>query len=436
MARIGVVGLWHQGVVNAACLADMGHTVRAADPDQQVIARLQEGRPPVREPLLDALLRRGIRSGRLSFTGDVAETVRGASFIYIALDTPVGPEDEPEVAPVFAAARDAARSMTRRPIVVVTSQVPTGTCRALAAAMQAENAQAAFDVVYVPEFLRLGAAVETFRRPDRIVVGADDPAVARRVAALYRALRRPIVLTSLATAEMSKQASNSFLAVSISTINELADVCERVGADVMQVAEIMRLDSRIGPNAYLNPGLGFAGGTLGRDVRGLQYLGRRHGIPTSVMDAVMEVNTRRPALVGRRLEEMYGSLQSRTVAILGLTYKPGTSTLRRSVALDIIADLVRRGGRVTAFDPLARLDEVERLPPFSISPDPYSAVKGADAAVLVTPWDGLDRLNLGRIRRSMRRPVLLDTRNHFDPARLRRLGFEYLAVGRGDSGRA
>lgn len=432
MARIGVIGLWHQGVVNAACLADMGHIVHAAETDERVITDLREGRAPVREPHLDLLLRRGIRRGRLRFSPHLADAVRGAAFIYIALDTPVGPEDEPDVAPVFAAAREAARSMTRRSTVVVTSQVPVGTCRSLAAAMREKNGRAAFGLAYVPEFLRLGAAVETFRRPDRIVVGADDAAVARRVAALYRPLARPMLLTSLATAEMGKQASNAFLALSISTINEFADLCERVGADIMQVAEIMKLDARIGPRAYFTPGLGFAGGTLGRDVRGLQHLGARHGTPTHVMDAVMEVNSGRPALVGRLLAEVYGSLQGRTVAILGLTYKPGTSTLRRSVALDIIADLVRRGSRVTAFDPLARLDEVDHLPPFSVSPDPYSAVEGADAAVLVTPWDGLDRLDLGQLRRRMRRPVLLDTRNHFDPLRLRRLGFEYLAIGRAD----
>lgn len=430
-ATIAIVGLWHQGTVLAACFAEMGHTVRGTDPDGRVVAGLREAQSPVHEPDLDALLTRGLRSGRLMFTTDLARALHGASFIFISLDTPMHDDDEPDLEPVFEAARRVARALSSRALVVVTSQVPVGTCERLRMALAAERPRAPFDLAYVPEFLRLGVAIETFRRADRFVIGADAPPVARRVAALYAPLRRPLVLCPIRTAEMAKAASNAFLALSISAINEFADLCDRVGADVIQVAEIMKLDPRIGSRAYLTPGLGFAGGTLGRDVRGVQGLGREHRTPTRIMDAVMEVNGTRPALVGRRLEELYGSLSGRTVAVFGLTYKPGTSTLRRSTGLDIVADLAQRGAAVRVYDPLARLRELDRLPPFTMASDPYGAADGADALVLVTPWDGLERLSLSRLRRVMRRPVLLDTRNYFDPARLYRLQFEYMGIGRG-----
>ncbi|MCL4369676.1 MAG: nucleotide sugar dehydrogenase, partial [Chloroflexi bacterium] len=270
------------------------------------------------------------------------------------------------------------------------------------------------------------------RRADRFVVGADDPAVAERVAALYRPLGRPLVVTKLRTAEMAKHACNAFLATSISFINEIANLCSEVGADAVQVGEVMKLDRRIGRYAFLSPGLGFAGGTLGRELRALQKLGRNHGCETPMMDAVVAVNQARARLVGERLQRLLGRVEGLQVGVLGLTYKPGTSTLRRSIALDIIRDLVSRGTLVKAFDPLARLDEVAELPPFEVCPDPFAAAEGSDAVLLVTEWAGTRELDLPRLRSVMRRPVFIDTRNLFDPARMEQMGFVYSGVGRGE----
>lgn len=431
MASICVAGLWHQGTVLAACLADLGHRVSGVDEDADAIAGLESGRPPVHEPKLGGILRRNLRAGRLRLTTDFAEALREAEFVYIAVDTPFGPEGEPDLSGIFALARRIGATLSTEPIVVVSAQVPVGTCERFAEVLREASGRAGIQVVYVPEFLRLGSAVDTFRRADRFVIGAAHARLAEQVAELYRPLGRPIVLTDVRTAEMAKHACNAYLALSISAINEIADLCERVGADVVQVAEIMKLDGRIGPRAYLSPGLGFAGGTLGRDIRALQQLGREQRTPSAVFDAVMEVNQARAGLVGRRLAEVYPSLDGLSVGVLGLTYKPGTSTLRGSIALEIIRDLVRRGAVVRAFDPLARLDEVGDLPPLTMWPDPYTALKGCDAAVVITPWDGMRDLDVHRVRMLMRRPVWVDTRNVFDPARMREAGFTYMGVGRG-----
>ncbi len=431
MAKICVVGLWHQAAVVSACLADMGHLVHGVGDDVQAVASLNAARPLVHEPRLPAIMRRNLRAGRLRYSTDFGEALAGAEFAYIAIDTPVGPNDESELGPIFEAARSVAQAARGELVLIVSAQVPVGTCERVEALAREGNPVAVFRVAYVPEFLRLGTAVETFRRADRFVVGADDPGVAERIAALYRPIRRPVVVTDLRTAEMAKHASNTFLAASISFINEIADLCEEVGADALEVAKIMKLDRRIGRHAFLSPGLGFAGGTLGREIRALQTLGRQSGRETPMMDAVMAVNDARVRLVGQRLGQIYDSLQGLQVGVLGLTYKPGTSTLRRSGALEIIRDLTAQGAAVRAFDPLARLDEGLELPPFQACPDAYAVAEGSDALVLVTEWAGARTLDLHRLRAAVRRPVFLDTRNIFASEAMREAGFLYLGVGRG-----
>ncbi len=431
MARICVVGLWHQAAVASACLADLGHHVRGVGDDEEAVARLNRGDPPVYEPKLKAIMRRNIRAGRLKYTTDYREAVERSEFAYIAIDTPVGPDGESDVGSIFDATRRVARVISRELILIVGAQVPVGTCERLAGVVRGENPAAAVEIAYVPEFLRLGMAVATFRHADRIVVGADDPAVAERIAALYRPLGRPVIITDRRTAEMAKHASNAFLAASLSFINEVANLCDEVGADAARVADIMRRDRRIGRYAFLDPGLGFAGGTLAREVRSLQALGRAHRCETPLMDAVMCVNRSRVRLVGQRLQRIYESLAGLQVGILGLTYKPGTSTLRGSIALEIIRGLVAEGASVKSFDPLARLDEVADLPPFTPCPDPYVAAQGCDALVLLTEWNGIRSLDLRRLQAAMRRPLFIDTRNVFDPAEMSRLGFIYSGVGRG-----
>jgi UDPglucose 6-dehydrogenase len=401
--------------------------------DEKVVAALTAGEPPVYEPTLKAIMRRNLRAGRLKFTTDYKEALDGAEFAYIAIDTPVGPDDESDLSGIFNAARQVGRAMSGELILIVSAQVSVGTCERIAAIVQEENPAAVFHMAYVPEFLRLGTAVDTFRRADRFVVGANNPTVAERIAALYRPLGRPIVITNLRTAEMAKHASNAFLATSISFINEIANLCDEVGADALQVAQIMKLDRRIGRYAFLSPGLGFAGGTLGREIQALRRLGQQHRCDTPMMDAVMTVNQARAHLVGRHLQRIYDSLEGLQVGLLGLTYKPGTSTLRRSIALDIIRDLAAQGALVKAFDPLARLDEVADLPPFEPCHDPYDAARGSDALVLVTEWAGIHDLDLPRLRAAMRRPVFIDARNVFKPADMIQLGFVYSGIGRGIS---
>ena len=435
MAKICLVGEWHQAVVLGACLAEMGHEVTGVVSSDAAAAALNAGTPPVHEPGLADLLMRAIEDRRLRYTTSYEDGLNGAEFAYLALDTPVGDDDSPELAPVVAAAVAVSAALVPEAasdtIVIVSAQVPVGTCARLVGEMEAHTGRRVAGLAYVPEFLRLGNAIRTFRSADRFIVGSDDVRVRERVAALFEPLGRPVVRMDLRSAEMTKHACNAFLGASISFINEIADLCDAVGADVGAVAAGMRLDGRIGPRAFLDAGLGFAGGTLGRDLRALQAAGAEHGRPTRLADAALEVNRGRTALVRRQLERIYDPLAGLTVGVLGLTYKPGTSTLRRSAALEIIADLARSGVAARAYDPLADLDGLIDPPPFTRVDDVYAAADDADAIVLVTPWDGLDALDLKLLRSRMRRPVFIDTRNRFDPDRLAQFGFIYLGVGRG-----
>jgi UDPglucose 6-dehydrogenase len=321
------------------------------------------------------------------------------------------------------------RAVSRDITLVVTAQVPVGTCERLRDTI-AQLSGRRIDAAHVPEFLRLGQAVRTFVDADRFIIGASE-AVAARVAEIYAPTGRPILRMDVRSAEMAKHASNAFLAMSISFANEIADLCQEVGADIEMVTAGMKLDRRIGSQAFLSAGMGFAGGTLGRDLRALQGIGRAAGRPTDVVDATMRVNLSRADLVTRRLEQVFGSLSGLRVAILGLTYKPGTSTMRRSIALQVIRDLRAAGVSVTAFDPLANMDEVVAPPTFQRAPDPITAAIDADAAVLITEWSGLDELDLDRLCGVMRQPVFIDTGNRMDAARMAGAGFMYLGTGKG-----
>ncbi len=428
--RICTVGVWHQGSVLSACLADLGHEVKCVV-EAALVADFTAGRTPVFEPKLRTIVRRNVKAGRLSYTPHYSVALKNADFAFVSFDTPVNDEDEADTRCVEDAVREIAKNAAKRLVLVVTAQVPVGTCDHLVSMARALAPNCLFDIAYVPEFLRLGIAVRTFREADRVVVGCGDPAVAKCVANLYAPLGRPIVYTDVRSAEMSKHASNTFLATSISFINEIADLCDEVGADAVEVAKIMKLDRRIGKYAFLSPGLGFAGGTLGRDIRTLQKLGAQFGKKTLLQDAVIEVNRARPCQAVDRLRRVYPSLQDRRIAVFGLTYKPGTSTLRRSVGLQIIAQLNSLGASVRAFDPMARLEESADLPKFEFFSDPYETVKDCDAAILVTEWPDLRKLQLPQLVAAMRSPVLIDTRNFFDPAQASAAGMTYFGIGRG-----
>jgi UDPglucose 6-dehydrogenase len=433
MSKICIVGDWHQATVTGACLAVLGHDVRGVVSSSELVHRYREGRPPVHEPELPQLMRSAVEAGRLTYTTSYEDALRHAAFALIALDTPVGDDDAPQLGPVVEAARAIGRALSGDVVLIVGAQVPVGACEVLRQVV-ADESRWHVDVAHVPEFLRLGQAVRTFMKADRFIIGSDDESVGAAVAGIYAPLGRPLLRMGIRSAEMTKHACNAFLATSISFANEIADLCGDTGADIDDVTRGMRLDHRIGSHAFLSPGLGFAGGTLGRDLRALQALGTQHSVSTSVIDAVLEVNRARSSLVCRQLQVVYGDVRDLRIGVLGLTYKPGTSTMRRSVALEVVRELVDRGATVAAYDPLADFSDVADPPPLLRAADPYAAAEGADALVLITPWDGLTHIDVRALRARMARPLLLDMCNQFDADVMRSHGFTYIGVGRGAGG--
>ena len=429
MANICITGIWHQGTVVSACLADLGNRVYGVC-DENTAKLLNAGQPPVYEPNLPEIIMRNIETGRLRYTTDYSEGLREAEFVFICTDTPVDMNDDSDLSSIYTIAEKIGTHLTNDVILCITAQVPIGTSEELSKIVHNLSPIYSGGVAYIPEFLRLGVAVETFQQADRFVIGCNNPVVAERVASLYKPLGRPMVYTDIRSAEMAKHASNTFLATSISFINEIANLCEAVGANVHEVAKIMKLDRRIGPYAFLSPGLGFAGGTLGREIRALQKIGFTYKVPTQLMDAVWQINAQRAQLVSRRLSSILGHLERHQIGIWGLTYKAGTSTLRRAISLEIVQDLVRKGATVKAFDPLANLFEVSSLPAMKICSDPYHVAEGSSAIVLVTEWNDIDSLDFRRLREKMKGDVFLDTRNLLNPDRITEAGFRYFGIGR------
>jgi len=424
-----VVGLWHLGPVAAACWADLGHPVVGVDESARVVEGLRAGRAPVFEPGLDSLIQAGLSTRALRFTRDLGEGVSAADVVLVAFDTPVDASDQLDLAPVESTVLRLAPFLRKQAVLVVSSQVPVGTCARWRNAVR-DIAGRAVGLAYVPENLRLGDAIRSYRHPERVVLGADDETARQTAAELFGSLGAPIVPMSLVSAEMAKHALNSFLATSVSFINEIATLCEVVGADVLAVAEALRTDPRVGPRAFLSPGLGFAGGTLGRDLQVLRATGRTGGVGTPVLDAVLEVNRRRGDVVLRRLARLYSTLDGLAVGVLGLTYKAGTSTLRRSVALEVIRSLVAAGAKVKAFDPKADLAEVDGTLEFEPVPDAYEAARGASALLVLTEWPEFVGLDFGRVKALMASPVVFDGKNLLADLRLGERGFTYMGVGR------
>ena len=340
-----VIGLWHQGIVGAACLADLGCSVVAADHDEGKVNRLNGGRAPLYEPGLDELIAAGLASGRLRFSGDVAGSVVGRPYVLLMFDTPVNDRDESDLSEVLATAGEIAPHLSDGVVLYVTAQVPVGTCDRIAGIIREANPSLQFGIAYSPENLRLGQAIERFRKPPLPVIGADDPATLDRLEPLLAPLGVDWARVDLRTAEMTKHALNAFLATSICFANELGNLCDEVGADGRRVAEVLRLEPRVGSKAMLFPGLGFAGGTLARDMQTLRSLGDRSGLETPMLDGAWESNVRQNRLVVRKLRKAFGGrgLKGVRAAVLGLTYKPDTSTLRRSASLEIIAEMAERG---------------------------------------------------------------------------------------------
>jgi len=430
--KICVVGIWHLGCVVSACLADLGYLVVGVDRDPKKVENLNNGVPPLFEPGLEQLLISNLNSKRLSYTTDLSQAVKDSSYVLITFDTPVSEKDEVDLSEIFAAAKELAQCLENGTTIIVSSQVPVGTCEQIKAMIKQDNPSLDFDIAYSPENLRLGQAISRFKHPDRIVIGADSPTTLDKVERLFDVISAPKVRMNLRSAEMAKHALNAFLATSISFANEIANLCDEVGADALKVAAALGSDERIGQKLPLKPGLAFAGGTLARDLKILQNLGDRFGYETHLVDGVLKVNEQQNKLVLRKLNKVYGSIKGLTIGVLGLTYKAGTSTLRRSAALEIIKDLTSSGAIVKAYDPKADLEEVHQHREFKFCADPYTVARDSDALVIVTDWPEFKELDFNFIKSVMKKPVLIDAKNMLDGEQLVAKGFLYSGVGRGN----
>jgi UDPglucose 6-dehydrogenase len=431
LAKIGVVGAGYVGLVTGACFADLGNDLTCIDVDENRIATLRQGHLPIYEPQLEELISRNVAAGRLRFTGDYSQGIAGADFAFIAVGTPSGASGEADMRYCESAAHSIAQAMTGPLVIVNKSTMPIGAGDWVTGIVRRELSQPwSFGVVSNPEFLREGAAVGDFFNPDRVVLGATDRKAAEVVAELYRPLNAPVLITDMRTAEMVKYASNAFLATKISFINEIAAICEQLGADVKDVARGMGYDRRIGAG-FLDAGLGYGGSCFPKDVRALEYMASVHGCHPQLLRAVMEINrdVRRTFIAKLRAE--LGSLEGQTIGVLGLAFKPNTDDLRDAPALELIHLLQHEGAKARTYDPAAmgnaRLllgDDVY------FARDPYDAAAGCDALALVTEWNEFKELDMRRIRASMRTPVLLDGRNIYDPDEMVRTGFRYFGMGR------
>lgn len=432
MSNITVVGAGYVGLVTGACFADLGNNVTCLDIDEQRIAGLNRGVLPIYEPGLKETIDRNRESGRLRFTTSYEEACRDVEFVFIAVNTPAGLEGEADMSQVRNAVESLARVLRGRVIVVNKSTMPIGTGDWVASILERHGSpDLEFSVVSNPEFLREGAALADFLNPDRIVLGSTDEAAARRVAELYAPLSPGAVLiTDLRTAEMIKYASNAFLATKISFINEIAQICEKLGADVKVVARGMGLDKRIG-TAFLEAGLGYGGSCFPKDVKALEHMAAVHGCHPQLLRAVMEINRDARRSVVWRLRQALGSVEDRVIGILGLSFKPNTDDLRESPALEIIHLLRSERARIKAYDPVAMERARQVLTDVEFCEDAYQTASGADALLLVTDWNEFKQLDMARIKQLMANPLLIDGRNIYDPEQLRRLGFEYYGIGRG-----
>jgi UDPglucose 6-dehydrogenase len=434
MKQMCVVGVGYVGLVTAACFADLGNRVIALDINVEKIEGLKRGEMPIYEPGLGELVARNVASGRLVFTTSYAEALTGTEFAFIAVGTPSGVDGEADLRYVAESARSIATNMTSPLIIVNKSTVPVGTGDWVADIISKNQTEPIpFAVVSCPEFLREGAAISDFMQPHRTVLGSLDLEAAEKVAQLHLPLRDPIVITDLRTAEMIKYASNAFLATKISFINEIANICEALGADVKEVAAGMGYDKRIGPH-FLDAGLGYGGSCFPKDVKALAYMAAEKGRHPQLLNAVMEINNdRRPMLVNR-LKEMIGDLNGKVVGLLGLSFKPNTDDMRDAPSISVTELLTRSGARVKAYDPVAMNIASQNLPQVEMCANPYEMAQGCDALVVLTEWNEFKNLDLPRLRQLMKQAVIMDGRNVYDPQMMKALGFHYRGLGRGYNG--
>lgn len=431
--HIAVIGTGYVGLVTGTCFAEFGVDVTCVDIDSEKIARLMEGIVPIYEPGLEQLVAKNVQAGRLHFTTDVKQAVEQSLVIFLAVGTPPKEDGSADLRFVEGAVRSVAEHMNGYKVIVTKSTVPIGTGERLRKLIREhQKKQFNFGIVSNPEFLREGAAINDFMRPDRVVIGSNDEEAIAIMRDLYRPLyliETPFVITSLESAELAKYAANAFLATKISFINEIANMCDRIGCDVHDVAKAMGMDRRIG-NKFLHPGPGFGGSCFPKDTRALAALAREFNAESRIVDAVIEVNERQRAMMIPKIEKLAGELKGKIIAVLGLAFKPETDDMREAPSVDIIRGLLERDARVRAYDPVAMHEAKKILPGVDYCEDEYEAVTGADVLVFMTEWNQFRALDMQRIRQMMRAPKIADLRNIYEPDTMRELGFDYIGVGR------
>lgn len=432
--RVTMVGTGYVGLVSGACFADFGHQVICVDKDVGKIDRLHQGIMPIFEPGLEDLVESNVKAGRLSFTTDLNEAVKDADTVFIAVGTPSRRGDgHADLSYVEQAAREIAEHMRGYTVVVNKSTVPVGTGDLVESIMAEVNPTGDFSVVSNPEFLREGAAIGDFKRPDRVVVGTEDERARQVMRELYRPLflnETPILFTDRRTSELIKYAANAFLAVKIAYINEMADLCEQVGANVQEVARGIGLDNRIGKK-FLNAGPGYGGSCFPKDTLALMRTAQEAHAPVTIVEATVASNTnRKKRMAGKIIEACGGDVSGKTIGILGLTFKPNTDDMRDSPSLDIVPALLAAGARIQAYDPEGMEEAKKELAGIEMVEGPYSVADNADALVILTEWDQFRALDFERLSKQMKQPVMVDLRNIYNPDDLRQNGFTYVSIGR------
>jgi len=432
--QVAMIGTGYVGLVSAACFSEFGFDVTCVDKVVEKIDGLKNGQVPIFEPGLEDLVRNNFAAGRLHFTSQIKDAVPDADVVMLAVGTPSRRGDgHADLSYVWAAAEEVARAMSGYTVIVTKSTVPVGTGRKIEEIIRKVRPDAEFDVVSNPEFLREGSAIGDFMRPDRVVVGLDSEPAREVMKALYRPLfliETPIIFTSLESAELIKYAANTFLATKITFINEIADICEQIGADVQDVAKAIGLDGRIG-GKFLHAGPGFGGSCFPKDTRAFVRIAQEHGAPSRIIESVVQVNEdRKRRMADRVIKSCGGSVEGKTIAVLGVTFKPNTDDVRESPSIDILPALTDAGARIQAFDPEGMDEAKELISGINWSDNAYEAMEGADALMILTEWNEFRGLDLARVRALLKSPVIVDLRNIYRPDEMAEAGFHYVSIGR------
>jgi UDPglucose 6-dehydrogenase len=431
--HIAVIGTGYVGLVTGACFAEFGVDVTCVDVDTTKIEKLNNGVIPIYEPGLDQIVEKNVKAGRLHFTTDVSDAVKGAQVVFLAVGTPPKDDGSPDMSYYQQAAKDVAEAMNGYKVLVTKSTVPIGTGKWLRDFVTTNlKTPTEFGVASNPEFLREGAAIDDFMRPDRVVIGSNEERAIEVMKELYRPLyliETPIVITSLEAAELIKYAANAFLATKITFINEVANLCDAIGCDVHDVARGMGMDNRIG-RKFLHPGPGYGGSCFPKDTRALTTVADQFGVETRIVDAVIEANERQRDAMIPKIEKLVGGLKGKKIGVLGLSFKPETDDMRESPAIEIVHTMIARGATVRAYDPVAMDEAKHFLNGIEYASDEYDAIKDADALVIVTEWNQFRALDMEKVKSLLKAPKIADLRNIYEPADMRELGFDYVGVGR------